>query len=214
MEIIPAIIPQNFEDLKKKLSLVRGLVPLVQIDILDGVFVPEKSWPFVSEEETQTIPLKDEFDFEFDLMIKDPKNSLDRWINLGAKRIIIHIESTDNLDEIIDELKLKNIKIGIAIDIDTSNEQLKPYLNKIDFVQFMGIAKIGFQGEPFDERVINKIVDLRSVNSDVKISVDGGVNLNNASKLIQAGADRLAAGSAIFKSENIAETIKTFQNQG
>ncbi|MFC1801878.1 ribulose-phosphate 3-epimerase [Patescibacteria group bacterium] len=209
MKIIPAIIPKSYEDLESKLSLVKGLVPLVQIDILDGIFVPEKSWPFGSEKEE--IPFKQDFGFELDLMIEKPEESLDYWISLGAKRIIIHLKSTSDFNEIYRKLKFNNIEVGLAVSPETTTEEITEYLEKIDFIQFMGIKKIGFQGSPFDERVINKISNLRSINQDVTISVDGGVSLENAESLVQSGANRLVSGSTIFKSGDISETIKKFE---
>ncbi|MEK7390774.1 MAG: hypothetical protein AAB635_01405, partial [Patescibacteria group bacterium] len=105
---------------------------------------------------------------------------------------------------------------GVAINPASSNEQLESVLDcesgtgSVDFVQFMGIAKIGFQGQLFDERVYDKISGLRATRPNVTISVDGGVNLETATKLIEAGANRLVVGSALFESEDVAVTIEKF----
>ena len=106
------------------------------------------------------------------------------------------------------------------MNIETSNEEVYELLSEvdnegapaIDFVQFMGIENIGYQGEPFDERVFEKIRELRERFPDTIISVDGGVSLENADKLIEAGANRLVSGSAIFESGDIAGTVEVFQN--
>lgn len=219
MEIIPAILPKNFNDLIEKLSLVKGIVPLVQIDITDGVFVPSITWPFNQKNEgnfekiktqEEGIPFWDDFDFELDLMIKNPEENLDDWINTGASRMIIHIESTDKLNEIIEKLN-GIVEIGVAINIDTPNEKIYPYLDKIDFVQFMGIEKIGFQGEPFSEKVLGKIKNIREKRPGIVISVDGGVDLKNAEHLKKAGTNRVAVGSSLFKSSDIIETVDKFK---
>ena len=163
-------------------------------------------------------------------MVKHPENIIDDWVATGAKRIIIHIESTpDTLSlvrKIRQEYQYKNessygIEIGVALNIDTPNEEVYDILNAleedgapIDLVQFMGIENIGYQGEPFDERVFEKIRDLREKFPDTIISIDGGVSLENASELIKAGANRLVSGSAIFESGDIAGTIEVFQNLG
>ncbi len=240
VEIIPAILPEDIDDLREKLSLVSKIVPLVQIDVVDGKFAPTKTWPYkkgveetflriVAQEEG--FPFWDSIDFEVDLMVKHPENIVDDWIAVGAKRIIIHIESTPEVILLVRRIRREyehtsesfyGIEIGIALDVETSNEEIYDLLNavrekdefnsQIDFVQFMGIENVGYQGEPFDEKVYEKISDLRERFPDTIISVDGGVSLENAAELIKAGADRLVSGSAIFESGDIVGTIEAFQN--
>jgi len=213
------------------MSQVAGLVSMVQIDILDGKLTPEKSWPNVKNpdpdfvrimKEEESFPFWEDLEFEVDLMVTDPELVAGGWARVGAKRVIFHYESfspQETAQTAIRGFKEKfyipgsalSVDVGLALNIDTPNEQIEPLLESVDFVQFMGIARIGFQGEPFDERVIEKISNLRSKFSNVIISVDGGVSLNSAPKLVSAGANRLVAGSAIFESENVEETIKIFQ---
>ncbi|MDP2704848.1 MAG: hypothetical protein U1D31_01755 [Patescibacteria group bacterium] len=228
-EIIPAIIPKDFYDLQAKMSLVRKFVPLIQIDVMDGKLTPEPSWPYnVSYDkdfqeiakEKKGFPHWEGMDFEADLMVLNPFTLWQDWFNAGAKRIIFHIESKTNWPLLIEEFKKHSVgkdlpfytEIGFAIDIGTPNEVLSPIIVDADFVQCMGIEHIGFQGEPFDERVIEKIKQIKKSYPEILISVDGGVSLDSAEKLISAGADRLVAGSAIFGSENVEETIEEFQN--
>lgn len=214
MEIVPAIIPKDFEDLRKKLSLVRGLVSCVQIDITDGIFVLSKSWP-LSDSVWESgvhldLPFCDEFEIEFDLMVSGLENNIQDWLQTCANRIVVHAESTNNLEEVISRMK-ESVKVGIAFNIDTQIELYEHLIERVDFVQFMGIEKIGFQGEPFSPKVIDKIKEFRARYKDVIISVDGGVNLENAPLLIQAGANRLVSGSTILESNNIEETIEKFK---
>ncbi|MBM2817819.1 MAG: Ribulose-phosphate 3-epimerase [Parcubacteria group bacterium] len=239
-EIIPAILPEDIDDLREKLSLVSGIVPLAQIDVCDGKFAPTKTWPYkkgvdetflriVGQEEG--FPFWDSVDFEVDLMVKHPENIVGDWIATGAKRIIIHIESTPDPLSLFQKIKLEyetsgessyGVETGAALNIETPNEEVYDLLNEvndkgapaIDFVQFMGIENIGYQGEPFDERVFEKVRELREKFPETIISVDGGVSLENASELIEAGANRLVSGSAIFESGDIAGTIEVFQNLG
>jgi len=239
-EIIPAILPEDIDDLREKLSLISGIIPLAQIDVCDGRFAPTKTWPYkkgvdetflriVGQEEG--FPFWDSVDFEADLMVKHPENIVDDWISAGAKRVIIHIESTPDPLSLFQKIKLEygasdessyGVETGVALNIETPNEEVYELLSEvddegkqaIDFVQFMGIENIGYQGEPFDERVFEKIRELRERFPDIIISVDGGVSLENASELIEAGANRLVSGSAIFESGDIAGTIEVFQNIG
>jgi ribulose-phosphate 3-epimerase len=231
-EIIPAIIPKSFFDLKDKLGLVAGLVSTAQVDILDGKLTPTTSWPYLKAndpdflriaKEEEGFPYWEELDFECDLMILNTEETVPLWISAGAKRIVVHYESFNSAHEVLDFVRNFTEKfgrgdsffiteLGVAINILTPNDFLKPLIPYIDFVQFMGIAEIGIQGAPFDGRVLDKIRALRNTAHNLPISVDGGVNLDSAPKLIGAGASRLVSGSAIFNSDNIADTIDELES--
>ncbi len=228
-EIIPAILPKNYEDLKNKIALVRGVVPIVQIDICDGIFVPSKTWPFSTEgindynfhrilNEEEGMPFWEDIDFELDLMVSDAVENFDIYSKLGAKRIVFHIEAVGDLKEFknflegMDIYVREMIQIGIALNIETSLEQIFPLINDVDFVQCMGIDKVGFQGQEFNEKVFEDIKILKEKFPDLEISVDGGIDFENAPALVSAGATRLIIGSAIFKTDDIIETIEEFRN--
>ena len=229
LEIIPAILPKDYDDMKDKISLVRGIVPLAQVDICDGVFVPSKTWPFSTEglhdfnflkilNEEEGMPFWEDIDFELDLMVADAVENFDIYTKLSPKRIIFHIEAVGDLEEFkhfvegIDVYIRDAIQIGVAINTTTPIEQIFPLVNQIDFVQCMGIAKIGYQGEPFDERVVDNIKVLKEKYPDLVISVDGAMNYETAQKVAQAGAERITAGSTIFKSEDIRNTIAELES--
>ncbi len=237
-EIIPAIIPQNLADLEEKLALVENYVSTVQIDVTDGKFVQSKSWPYhgggyddyflsILKEDTG-LPLWDKIDYEIDLMVKNPEKVIDDWVKAGARRIVVHVESTLDIKEVLENLNekyssIRNILVGVdfgvAININTSNEIIYDLLDTLDndglpladFVQFMGIDIIGFQGHSLDRRVFDKIKELRNKYPDTIISVDGGITEENAEELIRAGANRLISGSAIFESDNPMETLEYFK---
>lgn len=232
IEIIPAVMPTNTTDLQSKLAQVAGHVPVAQIDVMDGKFVENVSWPYTEDEEyfreilneDAGLPYWDQFDFEVDLMIVRPEEVIDDWITAGVRRIVVHQESTDNLEKILTNFRARfpkseqpdvfDCEIGIAQNIDTPTEDLFPYLNQVDFVQFMGIDVIGEQGNEFDESVLDKIRALREHAPGIIISVDGGVSLETAPGLIAAGVNRLVVGSAIFKSEDLGAVIKEFKRLG
>jgi ribulose-phosphate 3-epimerase len=223
-------MPKSYDDLVDKMSLVSGLVPLVQIDVMDGVFVLNKSWPYVQKpdpdftailNEEEGFPFWEEIDFEVDLMVSDPISVAQEWITVGAKRLILHFESFASVDEMLAGIKkiremlpakdsILYAEIGVAINPNTSNDVLESILSEVDFVQFMGIEKIGFQGQIFDPRVLDKISRLRASHPKVTISVDGAVSLETAPKLITAGVNRLAVGSAIFAAEDAQTEIEKF----
>ncbi len=227
IEIIPAVLPKNYEDLKNKISLVRGVVPVVQIDICDGIFVPSKTWPFETTldehfhkilNEEEGIPFWEDIDFELDLMVSDAVENFDVYAKLGAKRMVFHIEAVGDLKEFkdfieaIDVYVRETVEIGIAINIETPVKQIFPLVNDVDFVQCMGVDKIGFQGQEFDIKVIENIKKLKDEFPDLIISVDGGVNLRTATLLKEAGASRLIVGSAIFNTEDIIGAVEDFKN--
>lgn len=224
IDVIPAVLPKNYEDMKDKVALMRGIVPIVQIDICDGIFVSSKSWPFSTGgfedfnflkimNEEEGMPFWEDIDFELDLMVADAVINFDIYTKLSPKRIVFHLEAVGDLDEFkhfiegIDVYIRDAIQIGIAINVTTPVEKVFPLVNYVDFIQCMGIEQIGYQGQEFDDRVLVQIKSLKEKYNDLIISVDGGVNFETAKLLIGAGASRTIAGSLILKSENIRETI-------
>lgn len=213
IEIIPAVMPESLEELREKAALLRGVVKTVQVDVMDGKFVSSLDWPMQPQDKegflkiiegTDALPFWKELDYEADLMIHNPEESISEWVNAGFHRIIIHIESTTKAVQIFDEWS-GPVEMGIALNVDTPNDVLFPLLDegKVKFVQFMGIAQIGYQGQPFDERVIHKITSLRKLYPSVIISVDGAVNSDTIPRLVSAGVSRLAMGSAFWKYEDL-----------
>lgn len=220
MEIIPAIIGKDFAEVNEKVLLVEDFVTWVHLDIMDGIFTPVESWPYFDIKEAP----KDLGDIDFirtdnvraevHLMTKHPERNLSKWIEAGADRVMLHYESTDEetLSHIFTELSDSEVQVGIALKYETPISVLDSFIDQIDVVQLMSIGKIGAYGLPFEEGIYDKIKSLRARYPGVTISVDGGVSLENAGELMKAGADYLVAGSAIFKSNNIEQAIKSFQN--
>lgn len=225
-EIIPGILVDNYNELNEKLSKFVNISNIVQIDFCDGLFVPSVSWPMGQKNEysvssilneEEGLPYWEQLDFEFDLMVTNAHKNFDFYTRLGAKRIVFHLEAEEKESfkeflESLDPYFKDNIEIGIAINTTTSIDKLDPFINYINFVQCMGIAHIGFQGEDFDERVLEQIKNLKTKYPELIISVDGSVNKNTAPLLINIGADRLIIGSALLHSYDIQESFKNFQN--
>lgn len=235
MEIIPAILPKNYFDLEEKLARVRGLSRAVQIDICDGKFTPRASWPYGKKttgrdsadrrgaahgdtkfnaiiSENAGLPNWEDFDFEIDLMVANPSVLADEWVAAGASRLVIHQESVsaDDFQKLAERLS-GLVAVGVALNSATPVQEIESLIPHVSFVQYMGIRKIGFQGQSFDDRVIDQVSELRKRYPELTISVDGGVNLENGPLLLSAGANRLVVGSALFENENIAETMRKFR---
>ncbi|MEK7488174.1 MAG: hypothetical protein AAB598_02525 [Patescibacteria group bacterium] len=214
IEIVPAIIARDSEEVKQKLALIEGAVEWAQIDVMDGVFTPPVTFndPAALRDITTTVRL------EAHLMVAHPENVIDAWINSPVARILLHYESTtpEKLAELAAKVSAAGKEVGIALKLETPISVLDPLFQISSFtfqvVQLMGIAEIGYHGHPFDERVLDKIHALHEHYPNVIIAVDGGVSLENAGTILEAGAPCLVVGSAIFKSDNAKETIKKFQS--
>ncbi len=228
IEIIPAVLPKDFAELDEKISLVKGLVKFVQIDICDGQFTPEATWPYRKDDdnferiqkEESGLPGWEKLDFEIDLMVNKPDEVVEQWITAGASRIIIHAESGERLSVKREgvkkaiEILAGRLEVGLALNIETPMDIIETYKDKIQFVQCMGIDNIGFQGQDFDAKVIDKIKEIKTKYPELIVSVDGAVSLESAPMLVEAGADRLVVGSAIFNSDNFTEAIREFKAVG
>ncbi|MBP6884106.1 MAG: hypothetical protein KBC06_02645 [Candidatus Pacebacteria bacterium] len=228
VEIIPAVIPKNYEDLKNNIALVRGVVPVVQIDICDGIFVKNITWPFHGGEfdqhfqailnEQEGMPFWEDIDFELDMMVASAVENFDLYTKLGPKRIIFHLEAVGDLEEFqhflegIDMYVRDSIQIGVAINPSTPLEKIFPLTNYIDFVQCMGSDELGFHGVELDEKVYDRIKTLREKYFDLPIAVDIGVNMDTAPRLVESGATKLIAGSAIFNTDDIIGRVEWFKN--
>ena len=219
MEIIPAILPRDFSEIKEKTALVKGLCDVVQVDICDGKFVPSVTWPYRKKDENYEAILREErgmpnwedIDYEFDLMIHEPTEAdMKKWLMIGATRIVLHAESSSDLTPAIAVIN-GLVEIGLALNIKTPTEVIEKYKDKISYVQLMGIDKIGFQGQHFDSKVLEKIKEIKAKYRELSVQIDGGVSMETAPLLKEAGADRLIAGSAIFQSENIVDTYKKLE---
>ncbi len=222
-EIIPAILPLDFAELEEKIGLVKDAVKTVQIDVCDGQFTPQPSWPYRKHDdsfekiihEDEGLPGWDKLNFEIDLMANKPEERVEAWVSAGATRIILHIESKGDVGKAIAMLK-DRVEVGLALNIDTpisevGNTKLGIVEGSVQFIQLMGIDHIGFQGQEFDAKVIDKIKQIKKMCPDYPVSIDGGVSLENAKQLIEAGANRLVIGSAIFGSDNYLEAIANFK---
>jgi ribulose-phosphate 3-epimerase len=226
--IIPAILPTSRKDLEEKLAQLEGLVDAVQVDVVDGRFVSPASWPYSngtdifaqSTAEGAMLPHVGQMEFEIDLMVSDPENVTGLWIAAGANRLTLHAESTTYLSRAIKDMGLKYghskdfaaglLSMGLALNIESDLSLIEQYISSIDYVQFMGIATIGRQGEPFDTRVLRKISAFKRRHPKVQVQVDGGVSLVTAPALLSAGVDRLIVGSALWKAPHLADELKKF----
>ncbi len=201
--VIPAIIPKSLSDLTDHLFKIREVTRSVQVDIVDGKFVPFTSWPFFDERDIGALAsVSNDFEIEVDLMIMKPEETIQSYIEAGISAAVIHIESTDHAPALIPTLRAAGVRVGLSLLNSTPLSVLDEYLGEIDYVQLMGIADIGTQGQPFDERVLDRAGALRATHPKIPLSVDGGVNADTIVRLKEAGITRFVSGSAIFHDES------------
>jgi ribulose-phosphate 3-epimerase len=205
--ISPSLPAANFDEIKSLVEGLRGVAPLLQIDIVDGEFAPFLSWPFTAgidvQQELQRLKeLPTELKIEIDCMVRQPEQYLDTLVELGVSSVIVHMGSTTAYEDIIAHARQHNYQLGLALTSDVSLDNLTPFVERIDFVQVMGIKEVGRQGQPFDERTIDTLTALHESYPKLPLVVDGAVNETTALRLVSAGATRLAPGSAISKASD------------
>lgn len=223
-EIIPAIMPSKFEDIEELTSLVKNSVETVQLDLMDGKYVPEATWPFnygtdrnliALETQDISLPFWEEMNYELDLMVERPEERLKTWLGIGASRVIFHFASIHDWEKIKNiDLGIRNfIEIGLAVTIHDDLDAIFELIddNVIDFIQVMGIAHIGYQGEPFEEQSLGIISQLQERYPDLTISVDGGVSLDTISDLYNSGARRFVSGSGVYGGGSAHENIESLK---
>lgn len=227
--IVPAILPTSREDLERKAGMLIGLVDTVQVDLVDGRFATPASWPYNEEKLEEgnttytaedTLPHLGQIHYELDLMMTDPEHIVGDWIAAGAEKLVFHAESSSFLLKTMQDVNTRYghdkdfapdlLSLGVALNIESDVALLDPFLEYAEYVQFMGIDDIGKQGQPFDERVLRKISQLRLRHPEVLIQVDGGVSIETAHALLSVGVDRLIIGSAIWKAPNVRESLELF----
>jgi ribulose-phosphate 3-epimerase len=218
--IIPAIIPDSLEQLERKLRDIRGTAHRVQIDVMDGTYASGKSWPYdgagreafeAIRREDDGLPYWQDFDFEIDLLLKNPEERIDEWALAGAACLIAHVETTEKFADFIAACKDKRLEVALALKPSTEIEMLAPYVADAVFVQVMGNDLIGRNGVPLDERVFDKIKEIKWRWSEAVVGVDIGVNEETLPKLLEAGATRFASGSAIFESGDAVRAYKQLE---
>jgi len=212
-QIIPALITSDedstndFKELKLKFEKLQPFLAdfdnWVQIDITDGKFVPTET--VINLEDLRYFTEK--ANVEFHLMINRPEKVIGEWARLGPKRIIVHIEAIEDMNELLNVCREKDVELGLALNPETPNVMIEPWINAVDLILFLGVHP-GQGGQEFIPEVLEKIKSLRQNFLNVKIEIDGGVRIDNIEELKKAGVDIFVIGSGILKSPDVGKTIK------
>ncbi|WP_294392205.1 ribulose-phosphate 3-epimerase [uncultured Clostridium sp.] len=212
VKIAPSILSADFSNLGEDIKAIdKGGADFVHIDVMDGSFVPNISFGFPIMKSIRKLTDKV---FDVHLMIDNPGNYIDDFIVAGADLITVHYEADRHIDRTINYIKSKGIMAGVALNPGTPVGVLKNLIASLDMVLIMSVNP-GFGGQKFITYSLDKIKEVkelsREVNPELLIQVDGGVGIGNAKEIIEAGANVLVAGSAVFNGGDISENIKALR---
>ncbi len=202
VKISPSILASDYANLQSELERI-STSDMIHVDVMDGHFVPN-----ISIGAPVTAACKKVCDVPFDvhLMISNPLDYAEDFAKAGADIICFHSECDSDTEETIDKILSLGKKAGLAIKPATPIDEVVKYLDKLFMVLVMTVEP-GFGGQSFMESTMPKVEAIRKINPDIDIEVDGGINAETIKIAAKAGANVFVAGSAVFKSENPAETI-------
>ncbi|MDN5359053.1 MAG: ribulose-phosphate 3-epimerase [Thermotogaceae bacterium] len=213
IRIAPSILSADFLNLERSINTVLENADMLHIDVMDGHFVPNISigLPIVKAIHSKfTIPL------DVHLMITNPDNYIDDFAKAGANLLTVHYEVCNHLNRTINHIQSLGLKAYVSLNPHTPIHLLNDTVEYLDGVLVMSVNP-GFGGQKFIDNSIRRIHELfklkNRINPSMSIAVDGGINVDNAKKVIEAGADIIVAGSAIFKSNDPAKTIMQMKGQ-
>jgi len=212
IRIAPSILSADFSNLAADVKKVEDAgADLLHIDVMDGHFVPNIT---IGPNVVEALKGKTNLPFDVHLMISEPDRYINDFVKAGADIISVHAEACTHLNRTVSKIKEQGIKAAVALNPATSLSVLDYILDEIDMVLLMTVNP-GFGGQSFISSMINKINALKKRIDEMKliidVEVDGGINRDNIAKVIDAGANVIVAGSAIYKAKDIKEAIDSLR---
>ena len=210
VKISPSILSADFSDLESSVKAVKE-TEWLHLDVMDGHFVPNLTFgPCVIDS------IRDKSDHVFDthLMISNPDEYIDDFVEAGSDIITFHVEAVDEVEEVVESIKKSGTKAGLSLKPGTKFETIEEFLPRIDLILIMTVEP-GFSGQEFMEEVVPKIRKARDVvdeeNHDIDIAVDGGISPKTAGTVVDNGANVLVSGSSIFEGD-VKENLRKLRN--
>lgn len=207
VKVAPSILSADFAHLAEDVSSIcRSGADYIHVDVMDGHFVPNLTFgPMVLNaiKPYSTVPM------DVHLMMTHPADYIERFIQAGANRLIIHSEIDGNIASLLTKIRNLGAKAGLCIKPSTPTQSILPYLDLLDLVLVMTVEP-GFGGQAFMEDKLSKITEVKNLigNLPIEIEVDGGINEKTAAAAVHAGADVLIAGNYIFNAEDKTRVIQ------
>ncbi|HMQ49687.1 MAG TPA: ribulose-phosphate 3-epimerase [Saprospiraceae bacterium] len=213
--VAPSLLAADFTKMADEVTMVNeSLADWLHFDVMDGRFVPNITFGLPILEAVKRLSTRP---IDVHLMIVEPEKYIDAFREAGADNISVHYEACPHLHRVIHQIKESGARAGVALNPHTPVELLEDVLEDIDLVCLMSVNP-GFGGQKFIYQTIPKIKRLKDMitirNTGTKIEIDGGVGLQNAQQLLQAGADVLVAGNSVFKSTDPIQTIRQMKELG
>lgn len=208
----PSILSADFTKLGEEIETIDNAgAEYIHVDVMDGMFVPSISYgmPVIKSIRKSTGKV-----FDVHLMISEPIRYIADFAASGADMITVHVEACSDVVATIEKIREYKLKVGITLNPDTPVSAIKPYLNRVDMVLIMSVNP-GFGGQKFITSSVDKIKEVKRLRDELNLSydieVDGGINIDNLATVLEAGANIIVAGSAIFRGD-AAENVKKFKS--
>jgi ribulose-phosphate 3-epimerase len=193
IRIVPAVLTEDPQDLTRMLQYAVTYTDFVQIDIMDGQFVPSRSITWQDIQKVTPRP-----GWEVHLMVKSPEKALANYQKAGAIKAVFHYEATSQREAVIATARKLGIKIGMAINPETSVTTILPLADKVDSILFLSVNP-GFYGAKYIPEVLNKVRELHQLRPFLLLSIDGGINEKNLLEVAASGVREICVGSGIFR---------------
>nr|AGO87971.1 3-epimerase, chromosomal [uncultured bacterium FPPP_13C3] len=214
-KLAPSILSADFADLKSALTQCEsGGAHWIHIDVMDNQFVPNLT---IGPPVVKSLRPKTNKFFDVHMMVINPENLVEPFAKAGADMITFHVEATNDIQSVIDLIKATGTQVGLSIKPSTELSSIEPYYDQLDLILVMSVEP-GFGGQGYIKSSTERVVKIKKrltelcLQDRVLIEVDGGIKLHNAKEVIDAGADVLVAGSAVFGTSDPVQTIKDFYN--